>query len=58
MKKTTSKTTASEEVVKMSEATCSDKCESKCKIDKLTVVFQSEDMNKVVEKINEIIESK
>lgn len=27
-----------------------------CGVDKLHVVFQNEDMNKVVEKINEIIE--
>lgn len=32
------------------------KCEGKCvKIDPLAVSFNSEDMNKVVEKINEII---
>lgn len=28
------------------------------KIDKLSVTFQSEDLNKVVEKINELIEKK
>lgn len=28
----------------------------KCGIDKLTITFQNVDMNKVVEKINEIIE--
>lgn len=31
-------------------------CGTKCKIDKLSIVFNSEDMNKVVEKLNEVIE--
>lgn len=33
------------------------KCECK-KVEKLSITFNSEDLNKVVEKINEIIESK
>lgn len=27
-----------------------------CKIDKLSIIFQSEDLNKLVEKINELID--
>lgn len=36
-----------------------DKCEGKCgecpKIDKLTISFPNEDLNKLVEKLNEVI---
>lgn len=46
---------------KLSEVTGTDTILKDCKcpkIDKLTTVFNSEDMNKVVDKINEIIELK
>lgn len=51
------KISASEEVIEMGEvSSCADvKC---VKIAKLDVGFQSADLNKVVEKINEIIEHK
>jgi len=49
-----SKATKSNEAPETGEVTASKTC--KCSIDTLTVSFQSEDMNKVVEKINEIID--
>jgi len=59
-KKTTSKVTASEVIPTISsEVTSSDKCtDCKCKrINRLTGLSGSEDFNKLVEKINEIIDN-
>lgn len=59
MKKIIKKTTtASEKVIDLPAPTKSEMCDAKCegvKIDKLSCSFPSEDLNKVVEKINEII---
>lgn len=57
MKKIIKKSIAGTEEMKLSETASCEDC--KCsKIDKLAITFNSEDLNKVVEKINEIIESK
>jgi len=57
MKKTTSKTTASE-TIDLPEATGTDKvCKGKCKIAKLDYDFGRGDLNLMRDKINEIIEN-